>query len=119
MPPLSAAFCCYRRRADGGPEVLLVPPGAPSFVRRDAGVWSIPKGLAEPGEEPLETARREFAEEVGAPSPGGPVIELGEVRQRNGKRIVAFAAESDDPGLAFVCSNEFELEWPPHSGELQ
>ncbi|HVB04954.1 MAG TPA: NUDIX domain-containing protein [Acidimicrobiales bacterium] len=118
MPAVSAAFCCFRRTAEGA-EVLLVHPGGPYFAHRDEGVWSIPKGLAEPGEELLETARREFTEEVGAPPPAGSVIELGEVRQRNGKRVVAFAAESDDPALAFVCSNDFELEWPPRSGELQ
>ena len=32
---------------------------------KDAGAWSIPKGEFEPGEDPLEAAKREFHEETG------------------------------------------------------
>lgn len=117
MPQRSAGILLYRRAASG-PEVLLVHPGGPFFARRDAGAWSIPKGLYEEGEEPLACARREFAEELGSPCPDGPAIELGEVRQRNGKRVVAFAVEGDLDASA-VTSNTFELEWPPRSGRTQ
>lgn len=52
-------------RGDGPTrEVLLVHPGGPFWAKKDAGAWSLPKGLPEEGEEPLATALREFSEEV-------------------------------------------------------
>jgi predicted NUDIX family NTP pyrophosphohydrolase len=117
MPERSAGIVLFRRRG-GGPEVLLVHPGGPFFARRDDGAWSIPKGLYEPGEEPLACARREFAEELGSPCPDGPVLELGEIRQRNGKRVTAWAVEGDLDAET-ITSNSFTLEWPPRSGRTQ
>jgi predicted NUDIX family NTP pyrophosphohydrolase len=117
MPERSAGIVLFRRRR-GGPEVLLVHPGGPFFARRDDGAWSIPKGLYEPGEEPLACARREFAEELGSPCPDGPVLELGEIRQRNGKRVTAWAVEGDLDAET-ITSNSFTLEWPPRSGRTQ
>jgi len=117
MPQRSAGILLYRHREEGL-EVLLVHPGGPFFARRDAGAWSIPKGLYEPGEEPLACARREFAEELGSPCPDGPALELGEVRQRNGKRVTAWAMQGDLDATA-ITSNSFELEWPPRSGRTQ
>jgi predicted NUDIX family NTP pyrophosphohydrolase len=117
MPQRSAGILLHRRGASGT-EVLLVHPGGPFFARRDAGAWSIPKGLYEDGEEPLACARREFAEELGSQCPEGPAIELGEIRQRNGKRVTAWAIEGDLDATAVV-SNSFEIEWPPRSGRMQ
>jgi predicted NUDIX family NTP pyrophosphohydrolase len=114
MPERSAGILLYRH-GDDGLEVLLVHPGGPFFARRDAGAWSIPKGLYEESEEPLAAARREFAEELGSPCPDGPVVELGEIRQRNGKRVTAWAVEGDLDAGAIV-SNSFTIEWPPRSG---
>jgi predicted NUDIX family NTP pyrophosphohydrolase len=105
----------YRLRA-GGPEVLLVHPGGPAWARRDAGAWSIPKGEYEPEEDPLDAARREFQEELGVPPPSGPVHELGEIRQRSGKRVRAWALEGDLDATA-ISSNTFMFEWPPRSGK--
>jgi predicted NUDIX family NTP pyrophosphohydrolase len=117
MPERSAGILLYRRGGNGL-EVLLVHPGGPFFAKRDAGAWSIPKGLYEAGEEPLACARREFSEELGSLCPDGPALELGEVRQRNGKRVTAFAVEGDlDAGAA--TSNTFEIEWPPRSGRRE
>jgi predicted NUDIX family NTP pyrophosphohydrolase len=110
----SAGLLLYRMRA-GTPQVLLVHPGGPLWARRDAGVWSIPKGEYEPGEDPLAAARREFGEELGVPPPEGPEHELGEVRQRSGKLVRAWALAGDLDASAAV-SNSFELEWPPRSG---
>jgi predicted NUDIX family NTP pyrophosphohydrolase len=117
MPERSAGILLYRD-GDGGLEVLLVHPGGPFFARRDAGAWSIPKGRYEDGEEPLACARREFAEELGSPCPDGPALELGEIRQKNGKRVTAFAIEGDLDAEA-ITSNTFEIEWPPRSGRRQ
>ena len=116
MPTTSAGLLLYRRRA-GRLEVLLAHPGGPLWSRRDAGAWTIPKGEVAAGEAPLQTARREFAEEIGL-SPDGPFLDLGTVRQKGGKVVHAFAVEGDcDPER--IASNSFEIEWPPRSGRRQ
>jgi len=114
MAEHSAGILLHRLR-DGRTEVLLVHPGGPFWARRDAGAWSVPKGLYVPGEEePLAAARREFAEETGGTAEGAP-RDLGMIRQRSGKEVRVFAIEGDfDP--AGLCSNTFSMEWPPHSG---
>lgn len=98
--------------------MLLVHPGGPFWARRDAGAWSIPKGECEPGEEPLQAARREFGEELGASPPDGEAVDLGEVRLKSGKRIRAWALAGDlDAGA--ITSNVFAVQWPPRSGHLR
>ena len=110
----SAALLLYRRRG-GELEVLIAHPGGPLWAKRDAGAWSVPKGEIERGEEPLAVARREFEEETGQRAPDGDVVPLGEVRQKSGKLVEAWAVEGDlDPATAR--SNTFPLEWPPGSG---
>lgn len=114
MTARSAGILLYRRV---GPrlEVLAVHPGGPFWSHRDEGAWSIPKGEIDDDDDPLAVARREFAEELGTEVPDGPVIDLGEVRQRAGKVVRAFAVEGDlDPTT--VVSNTVEIEWPPRSG---
>ncbi|HWK18297.1 MAG TPA: NUDIX domain-containing protein [Solirubrobacteraceae bacterium] len=115
----SAGIVLYRRSESGGTlEVLLVHPGGPLWARRDAGAWSVPKGEYAEGEEPLSAARREFQEELGAAPPGGEALDLGEIRQRSGKLVRAWALAGDlDVGA--VLSNTFTLEWPPRSGRLR
>jgi predicted NUDIX family NTP pyrophosphohydrolase len=118
MTVRSAGILLFRRTGAAGVEVLLGHMGGPFWARKDAGAWSIPKGeYAEP-ESPWAAARREFAEELGVAAPDGPAIPLGEVVQRNGKVVTAFAVEGDLDAAAMV-SNTFELEWPPKSGRLQ
>ena len=98
-------------------QVLLGHPGGPLFARKDAGTWSVLKGEIEPGENPLAVARREFEEETGHPAPDGTEIPLGEIRQKGGKVVEAWALEGDlDPALAR--SNSFRMEWPPYSGRF-
>jgi predicted NUDIX family NTP pyrophosphohydrolase len=98
-------------------EVLLVHPGGPFWARRDEGAWSIPKGEYGPGEDPLEAARREFAEELGVAPPGGDADDLGEVRQKSGKVVHAWALHGD-LDTSRIASNTLEIEWPPRSGRL-
>jgi predicted NUDIX family NTP pyrophosphohydrolase len=117
MPERSAGILLYRV-GDRGLEVLLVHPGGPFFARKDDGAWSIPKGLYEDDEEPLAAARREFAEELGSPCPDGPALDLGEIRQKNGKRVTAWALEGDLDAET-ITSNTFTIEWPPRSGRRQ
>ncbi|HEY0345423.1 MAG TPA: NUDIX domain-containing protein [Solirubrobacteraceae bacterium] len=113
----SAGLVVFRER-EGALEVLLAHMGGPYWARKDAGAWSIPKGELEDGEDPPAGARREFGEELGHAAPDGPLIDLGEIRQRGGKRVVAFAVEGDfDP--AQLRPGTFDLEWPPRSGRRQ
>jgi predicted NUDIX family NTP pyrophosphohydrolase len=117
VPKLSAGLLPFRRTG-GELEVFLVHPGGPFWAHKDAGAWSVAKGEYEPGDDPLATARREFAEEVGMAAPVGDVEPLGEIKQRSGKRITVFAVEADFE-VDEVSSNTFSLEWPRGSGRLQ
>ncbi len=113
----SAGILLWRRR-DGRLEVLLGHPGGPYFAGKDADHWTVLKGEVDPGEDLLVVARREFAEETGHELPDGPTIELGDIRQKSGKRVLAWALEGDlDPDTAV--SNSFEMEWPPKTGRIQ
>ncbi|MFF5370532.1 NUDIX domain-containing protein [Streptomyces sp. NPDC013187] len=104
--------------ADDGVEVLLGHMGGPFFARRDAGAWTVIKGEYEPDEPAWEAARREFQEELGLPPPDGEAIDLGEVRQTNGKVVTAWAVRADlDP--ATITPGTFRMEWPPRSGRLE
>ena len=114
MAKRSAGILLYRVMR-GAPEVLLVHPGGPFWARRDAGAWSIPKGEYEPGDDPRTCALREFEEETGAALPPGELIDLGDVKQKGGKVVSAWAAEGDLDADA-VRSNTFTMEWPPRSG---
>lgn len=97
--------------------MLLVHPGGPLWARKDAGAWSIPKGEIEAGESAFAVAQREFGEELGLAPPGDPAAyqALGEVRQKSGKLVVAWAVAGDLDAAA-ARSNTFEMEWPPRSG---
>ena len=110
----SAGILLFRRRG-AELEVLLVHPGGPMWASRDEGAWSIPKGEYEPGEEPLAAARREFAEELGSAAPEGEPIDLGQIRQRSGKLVTAWALAGDLDAAAIV-SNTCMVVWPPRSG---
>lgn len=111
--PVSAGLLVHRRAA-AGREFLLVHPGGPFWSRKDAGAWSVPKGLVEPGEEPLAAAVREFREETGLEAPG-PYEPLRPVRQAGGKQVLCWLCEAD-LDLSGFTSVEFEMEWPPRSG---
>jgi len=113
----SAGLLLYRH-TDNGIEVLLGHMGGPFFARRDAGVWSIPKGEYEPDEPAWDAARREFREELGLAPPDGEAVPLGEVRQTGGKIVTVWAIEAD-LDLATVVPGTFTMEWPPKSGRRQ
>jgi predicted NUDIX family NTP pyrophosphohydrolase len=106
------------RPGPDGTEVLLGHMGGPFWARKDEGAWSIPKGEHGPDEDPRAAAAREFAEELGAPLPDGPLVDLGEVRLSGGKRITAFALAADFDADRIV-PGTFTMEWPPRSGRQQ
>ena len=112
----SAGILMYRRT---GPrlEVLLVHPGGPFWRNKDEGAWSIPKGEIDEGEDAAVAAYREFLEETGI-AVTGPLEPLGDIRQRGGKRVTAFAVEGD-LDVDAIKSNTFEIEWPPKGGKMQ
>lgn len=112
----SAGLLMYRR-SGGTLQVLLARPGGPYWRGKDAGAWTLPKGEYQSPEEPLAAALREWREETGFPA-DGPFIALGDVRQKSGKRVSAWAFEGDCDPAALVC-NTFELEWPPRSGRMR
>jgi predicted NUDIX family NTP pyrophosphohydrolase len=115
MPKQSAGMLLYRRRL-GELEVLLVHPGGPFWARKDAGAWSIPKGEFTDSEDPRFAAARELEEETGA-IVRGEMRALTPVRQKGGKIVHAFAAETDWD-VSGLRSNTFELEYPPKSGRM-
>jgi predicted NUDIX family NTP pyrophosphohydrolase len=116
MPKHSAGILLFPRR-QSHLEVLLAHPGGPLWKNKDEGSWSIPKGEYGGDEDPLAAARREFQEETGI-AISGDFIPLGEIRQRSGKIVTAWALERDlDP--ASVRGNTFSMVWPPRSGKLQ
>jgi len=110
---ISAGILAFRRR--GELQVLLAHPGGPFWVKKDAGAWSIPKGLIDPGEELLAAARREFTEETGFVA-RAPFIALAPVKQKSGKIVHGFACAGDFDPDKLTC-NTFEIEWPPRSGK--
>lgn len=115
MATVISAGLLLCRWGAGGLEFFLVHPGGPFFAKKDEGFWSVPKGLLAPGEVPLVAAQREFREETGFALPPGPYVDLGQVRQKSGKQVRAFAVAGDaDP--ARMVSNTFRLEWPRGSG---
>lgn len=116
MGKQSCGLLMYRNRNEEI-EFFLVHPGGPFFKNKDFGVWSLPKGEPEEGEDDfLKVAEREFEEETGI-KPHGPYHNLGTVKQKSGKTIYAWAFEGDWPDDKPITSNTFLLEWPPKSGK--
>ncbi|OIK06727.1 NUDIX domain-containing protein [Streptomyces monashensis] len=106
------------RHTDEGLQVLLGHMGGPLWAKKDAGAWTVPKGEYEGDEPAWEAARREFREELGIAPPDGEALALGEVVQRNGKIVTAWAVAAD-PDLSGFSPGSFALEWPPRSGRVQ
>lgn len=114
MPRTSAGILLYRLNKKK-PEVLLVHPGGPFWVKKDNEAWSIPKGEIEPEEDLLQAAIRETVEEIGL-KVKGKFIALNPQKQKSGKTIHAWAVKGDFD-ISKIKSNTFEMEWPPKSGK--
>jgi predicted NUDIX family NTP pyrophosphohydrolase len=113
---MSAGLLLYRTGASGGVEVLLGHMGGPFWARKDEGAWSIPKGEHGEDEAPRDAAVREFTEELGSPPPDGPLVDLGSVQQRSGRKQITVFALAGDFDADDIHPGTFELEWPPRSG---
>jgi predicted NUDIX family NTP pyrophosphohydrolase len=120
MAKTSAALCLWRSDTSvDSIKILLVHPGGPFWAKKDEHAWSLPKGEFDPDSESgLDAAKREFAEELGSAAPDADYLDLGEVRQKAGKIVRAWATEGDLDVTAIV-SNTFEMEWPPRSALRQ
>lgn len=113
MAKQSAGILLFRKLHDEA-QCLLAHPGGPFWAKKDAGAWSIPKGLCDEREDAFAAAKRELKEETGIVATGD-FLELGTFKQPGGKTILAWATEMDfDP--ANLRSNMFAIEWPPKSG---
>lgn len=118
MVKLSAGIIAYRHKDVSGLQILLVHPGGPLWKNKDEGAWSIPKGEHAKDEDALSAARREFEEETGNVLPDKAFTALIPVKIKSGKIISAWMVEADFD-KPFICSNNFEMEWPPRSGKKQ
>lgn len=110
----SAGIVVYRKKGTLL-EVLLVHPGGPFWVKKDDGAWSIPKGEILEGEDPLETAKREFQEETGQQIKG-TFVPLGAIKQSKAKTVSVWVVKGNID-TARLKSTTFTMEWPPHSGQ--
>lgn len=120
MPATSAGILLYRLDEAGGVTVLVAHMGGPYWASKDEGAWSIPKGEVEDGEGMLDTARREFREELGVEPPSaseGAYAELGTFAYSSGKRVTVFVADGASFTATEFAFGTFEIEWPPRSGQ--
>jgi predicted NUDIX family NTP pyrophosphohydrolase len=97
-------------------EYFLVHPGGPFYKNKDAGVWSIPKGLVDADEDHVAAAKREFEEETGLKS-AEKLYPLGSIRMKSGKIVEAWMFIGEWDESTGITSNTFPLEWPPKSGK--
>ena len=112
MPNRAAGLLMYRRR--NPLEVFLVHPGGPFWAKKDLAAWTLPKGEYDDNEEPLAAAIREFREETSF-EPHEPYLDLGTIRQTNGKLVHAWAFEGDADADS-IKSNMTRVELPRGSG---
>ena len=110
MPEISAGLLLFK--LDPGLKLFLSHPGGPYWANKDAGAWTVPKGLIEDEEDKIAAATREFEEEIGF-RPEGRLLELGSIKQKGGKVVHSWAVEGDLPENHRLNSNRFEMEWPP------
>jgi 8-oxo-dGTP diphosphatase len=77
---------------------VLFKDGKVLLIKNPSGVWTLPKGLVEEGEEPKETALREVWEETGIR--GRVLSEIGDItywymreKQKIKKRVIYYLME--------------------------
>lgn len=101
---ISAGILPYRI-IDGQLEVYLVYPGGPQNKKNR--LWGLAKGGIEPGEDLIQAAKREFAEETSF-EPPAELIPIGTIQQRTDKIVHGWAGEL--PYLEKPISNIIEIE---------
>ncbi len=111
----SAGILVYKKE-DNKIKVFLSHMGGPYWENKKLHCWSIPKGEQDKNEDILETAKREFQEETGL-EVTEELTFLGSTKVSNNKLVTIFYT-SQDLDESKTKSNYFELEWPPHSGNI-
>ncbi len=109
------------RTEKGVTYVLLVRERVSSGISEERGSWGLPKGHANPGEAPTETARRELAEETGMTDALIDPNTLWKVRyvatRRNGdqldKTVTFFLATTSQSVLTPQPEEVAAAEWLP------
>jgi 8-oxo-dGTP pyrophosphatase MutT (NUDIX family) len=87
--PLLQAWWTLARADHDGAKCVITNAGAVLLVRHTYGDrrrWDFPGGFVRRGEEPLEAARREMAEELGLALGAGDLRPLGALRLHRGRR---------------------------------
>jgi 8-oxo-dGTP pyrophosphatase MutT (NUDIX family) len=72
--------------------------------------WDVPKGQADPGEEPVEAALRELVEETGIVLPAARLKDLGRFVYRRDKDLHLFAVRVSEDEVQLencVCESYF------------
>ena len=114
MARMQSAGILLFRVKDERLQMLLAHPGGPFWAGKDEGAWSIPKGMIDDEEAPLQAAKRELFEETGIIAEG-EFIDLGSIRLPSRKIVHIWAMRSDWNAIE-ITSNNFCLEWPRGSG---
>ncbi|MDP2926051.1 MAG: NUDIX domain-containing protein [Nanoarchaeota archaeon] len=99
-------------------ELFLTHPGGPFWKNKDS--WGIPKGEQDDINEDLfEVAKREFYEETGIkpPEDKDSYTELGNIKQKSGKIVHAWAFLNNNP-INFKCNSLVKLEYPSKSNNF-
>lgn len=110
MVTISAGIIVWRKNK-GDIEFFLGTPGGPQWSHKEC--WNFPKGQMEEGENPFETARREFMEETGEfiSNVYDEYTYLGLIKQRSNKKVHVFLKEWNNENLNENCkSNTFIWE---------
>ena len=116
----SSGILMYRFRNEEL-ELFLVHSGGPYWRKKDDGYWSIPKGEIEEGEKTegdiFLRAIIEVKEETGIelPTEKERYVYLGEIQQKNNKKVKCWAIKHDRNGL--FRQNIIEIEYPMKSGK--
>jgi predicted NUDIX family NTP pyrophosphohydrolase len=104
-------------------RILIAHPGGPYYSKKENGYWSIPKGVIHDGEDGWHCALREFKEETNLELPKHlkkkDAFDLGEIVQKSGKIVRAWAVEMDTDDISNFKCNTFKMEWPPNSGIIE
>jgi predicted NUDIX family NTP pyrophosphohydrolase len=113
---MNSAGLLMCRKQNDSLEFFLVHPGGPYYMKKNEGVWSIPKGIPDDGEDLLLAAQREFYEET-CLAPHPPFYSLGSLKTKAGKIIHAWTFLGEWDSSQKITSNTFPMEWPPRSGK--
>jgi predicted NUDIX family NTP pyrophosphohydrolase len=114
----SCGILLYSVANDGGISVFLCQANGPRFWEKpENSPWGFPKGGREKKESLLQTAKREFLEEIGTEAPDISYEDKIEYITHYGKKITIFVGDATGVEPEFGDSAIMTREWPPRSGK--